>query len=131
MTKKVGRKKGCVTWNKGLKTGIRTAGAWGKNHIPWNKGLKWSDEVKKKIAVKHYKGENVGYKGLHMWLRKDFGNPNRCSMCGKTGSIQWANISGEYRRDINDWKQLCSECHGKFDRGRKGYAVKKYGRAKV
>ena len=27
----------------------------------------------------------------------------------------WANISGEYKRDLTDYKRLCVSCHRYFD----------------
>ncbi len=29
--------------------------------------------------------------------------------------IQWANISGNYTENKNDWIALCKRCHYKFD----------------
>jgi len=31
---------------------------------------------------------------------------------------EWANISGEYKRDVSDYIQLCPSCHRKFDMGK-------------
>ena len=72
----------------------------GKNHFLW-------------------KGDSVGYRGLHYWLRREKGIPMICEFCGKRKttpkSIQWANIDGEYRRDIDNYIALCSSCHKKYD----------------
>ena len=63
-----------------------------------------------------WKGENVSYRELHKWLRKHKGIPTKCSHCGKTkGRIEWANISGKYRRDFCDFISLCKSCHNKYD----------------
>ena len=47
------------------------------------------------------------------------GKPKKCTKCGikKTTpkSIQWANKSKEYKRDLNDWISLCSKCHFRYD----------------
>ena len=65
-----------------------------------------------------WKGESVGYRGLHYWLRREKGVPESCVKCGKTGRIQWANISGEYHRDTSDYIAMCSSCHKKYDLSR-------------
>ena len=39
--------------------------------------------------------------------------------CGDTTStkFEWANISGEYRIDRDDWARLCCRCHRRYDFG--------------
>lgn len=72
---------------------------------------------------KHWKGENAGYWTKHKWIVKEYGNPSKCEDCGVVGkkniggrwTIQWANISGEYKRIVSDYKGLCVSCHIKFD----------------
>lgn len=61
-----------------------------------------------------WKGDKVGYKGLHTWVRRHKGHPTNCSNCGREGNhrqICWANISGLYKRDLNDFIALCNSCH--------------------
>ena len=66
-----------------------------------------------------WKGDKVGYRGLHHWMKKEFGKAFKCEFCGKTRttpkSIQWANKTGKYLRDRNDWLELCASCHKKYD----------------
>lgn len=68
----------------------------------------------------HWKwaGDSVGYSGVHVWVRKELGKPSRCDDCGDTSPrrYEWANISKEYKREVNDWKRLCRPCHHKFDK---------------
>jgi len=118
-------KKCAGTFNYNLRT-------WVKNNPVWNRGLTKKDpRVLKytlpKIGRKrpeitgenhvNWKGENVGYHGLHTWLIKQYGKATKCEHCNikTTKRYEWANISGEYKRYISDWKQLCSSCHHKFD----------------
>lgn len=73
----------------------------GKNHLMWA-------------------GDNVGYSGVHIWLTKNYGKASKCmfkntTCSGKSNVFQWANISKEYRRDVNDFIQLCRSCHAKYD----------------
>ena len=63
------------------------------------------------------------YSAIHKWLVKHHGNPEKCENCGVPGAknkggrwtIQWANISGEYLRDVADFMGLCVSCHFKKD----------------
>ena len=90
-------------------------------------GKKLSEETKKKIGVakkgkKNYnwKGDKVGYRALHDWVRKHKGKPAKCEHFGKdklTGKkIHWANKNGKYLRDLSDWLRLCMSCHKKYDK---------------
>jgi len=71
-------------------------------------------------------GDNAGYVAKHMWIVKHYGNATKCEKCGTKKALryEWANISGLYRRAIDDYKQLCPSCHRKEDHGnfcRKGH----------
>lgn len=58
-----------------------------------------------------------GYITLHSWVRYHKGKPNLCEKCGATEAkkFEWANISGEYKRDLSDWIRLCVSCHRFMD----------------
>jgi hypothetical protein len=62
-------------------------------------------------------GDDVTYVGLHAWMRKNFGKPQFCERCKRSDArmYHWANISGKYVRDRNDWIRLCVPCHKKSD----------------
>ena len=65
-----------------------------------------------------WKGDKVGYHGIHKWLTRKLGQPKKCDECGEKDStkrFEWANISGLYKRDFSDWKRLCKKCHNNFD----------------
>jgi len=72
------------------------------------------------MGKKHWnwKGDKVGYKGLHDWVSRNYGKPHICWFCGKTDAkkFEWANISGKYLRDKCDWIRLCASCHDLFER---------------
>jgi hypothetical protein len=60
--------------------------------------------------------ENVGYAGIHKWVRRNRPAPENCEICGvKRERLDCANLSGEYKRDLNDWIYLCRRCHMKTD----------------
>jgi len=65
-----------------------------------------------------WKGDNVGYSALHKWIKKQLFKRKVCQHCGtkKAKRYEWANISKKYKRDLEDWIELCCSCHYKFDR---------------
>ncbi len=95
-----------IPWNKGKK-GLQTA---------WNKGTPTREETKRKLSQANLK-DNPGYQALHAWVRKWGGTADYCEMADGTckGKYEWSNISHKYKRDLNDYQQLCSSHHGKFD----------------
>ncbi len=90
-------------------------------------GKRHSEETKKIIGLKHsgdktktWKGDKVGYSGVHSWIRKTFGKADRCENIEcpeKSKNYQWANVSKIYKRAAEDWIKLCVSCHQKWDRG--------------
>ena len=82
-------------------------------------GRKLSGEHKAKIKAGAPKGENnhnwkgnkVGYSALHDWVKLHKPKPVVCEDCHKNSPTQVANISGEYKRDLNDYRWICRECH--------------------
>ena len=64
----------------------------------------------------NWKGDKVKYQGVHKWIRNNFIKPLNCKNCNKKGKVELSNISGEYKRDIKDYKWLCRSCHQKLDR---------------
>lgn len=69
-----------------------------------------------------WKGENVSYRGLHTWVNLWLGKAKKCEHCGIVGNgrqIHWANKDGGYKRNLNDWIQLCYKCHGIYDKANK------------
>lgn len=79
------------------------------------------------IIHHNWKGEDVGYSAIHSWVKRKLGKPSKCNECGFISSnpnkIHWANISHQYKRDVNDWIRLCASCHKKYDLGVKKLCV--------
>lgn len=86
-----------------------------KDNKPWNKGLLYSN--KKRVELLQ-KGE---YKYLHLKVNNRFGRYKFCESCGSEDKSRyhWANISGKYTEDREDWMRLCVSCHTKYDRAQK------------
>lgn len=96
-----------------------------KRQIEAHKGYVMPEEQKQKIrantpqeeASPHWKGDDVGYIGLHNWVRKWKGKADHCEMCGndEPRMYHWANIDNEYRRVLEDYISMCVPCHRKHD----------------
>lgn len=105
-----------------------------KNNTPWNKNKHniYSVETLKRLSESSpwkgkfekdchfWKGDNVGYHGLHKWVQLHLGKPTKCEHCGKDGltgnQIHWANEYHSYLRKKEGWLRLCSSCHKKYDK---------------
>ena len=62
-----------------------------------------------------WKGDNVQYVAIHDWVYRRLTKPTSCQDCGKAKPLDLANISQEYKRDLDDWEWLCRSCHMKKD----------------
>lgn len=101
-----------------------------EGRVPWNKGKSMSEGTKEKqrqIGLEkiangthpNYKGENIGYRTLHIWVNRRLGKATICESCGKAGKgreIHWANKDHKYKRKLTDFISLCVSCHKKYDR---------------
>lgn len=64
-----------------------------------------------------WKGDSAKYFAKHQWIYRKKGKAFFCSFNPehKFRVYQWANISGAYLRDINDYSSLCWQCHKEYD----------------
>lgn len=118
----------------------------GSYNTSWNKGIPMGKTTKKKLSIGHkrkgitppkrkgisqnvlekngqWKGEKASYGALHARLRKYFKKPDRCEDCGikkcilnSRTNLEWANVSGQYLFERNDWIALCPKCHRKQEK---------------
>ena len=101
-----------------------------KGKPTWMKGKNHTERAKEKMRLADrskttginnvsWKGNKVGYFGLHAWVNRFLGKPGTCELCGKSGlkgsRINWANSNGQYKRNLTDWLRLCIPCHRKYD----------------
>lgn len=115
------------------KKGIKFSDDVKENMSKARKGIKFSDSHKSNLS-KHlskingkgekspsWKGDKVGYHGLHKWIQSELGKPKYCADCGTTTAkrFEWANISGLYKRETKDFKRLCTSCHIAFDKAKR------------
>lgn len=78
-------------------------------------GKTHTEELKAHWSIVHFKGAE-SYRARHLWVYKNKGRPAVCEECGRTESLSWANISGEYKLDVDDYRSLCMSCHMKHDK---------------
>jgi hypothetical protein len=119
-------------------------------NIAWNKGkpAPWAKNLPQQFKKGHpkpknayawganelhpdWKGEDVGYHGIHKWVIRKLGTPKKCELCKtiKAKKYEWASKDHKYSRNLDDWMRLCTSCHRKFDIKNNGYKVKGiYGR---
>jgi hypothetical protein len=108
---------------------IKNGNAWrGKKRPPFSK--EWKENLSKShLGVNTreksgmWKDDRVGYDALHDWVKRYYGEPSICEHCfteNLTGcKINWANKTGEYKRDREDWLRLCIKCHRLYDKTHK------------
>lgn len=108
--------KGYTPWNKGKKGGFWSGKKMSKEHI---RKLSLSHKGKFKGAQgNNWKGNNIGYGGIHMWLRATFGKARKCEFCNglKAKRFEWALVKGKrYERKRENFIMLCPSCHRKYD----------------
>ena len=64
------------------------------------------------------KEDKIKYINLHRWIRNNYGNAIKCEFCDglKAKRFEWALKKGcEYKKNINNFIQLCPSCHRKYD----------------
>lgn len=121
-----------VAWNKGIPNPmLAERNRSSKMRRAVSKSMKLKNPMKKHETILKVSGENnhrwmgdeVGYSGIHKWIKSKLGKAERCSFDeGHIGrKYSWANVSGSYLRDVNDWTTLCWECHNQYDIIRRGY----------
>jgi hypothetical protein len=97
-----------------------------EGRIAWNRGIPRTQEVKDAVSrankgvrvnekAWNWKGDSVGYLALHSWIKRHYGKAIKCEKCGKIKHITWANKTGQYRREREDWMTLCQSCHKLYD----------------
>lgn len=82
------------------------------------KGYKIPEAGRKNIAAAkvgeknpNWKGDKIGYHGLHSWVHRHLPKPKACQECGEQKKLDLANKSGRYLRILTDWEWLCRRCH--------------------
>lgn len=88
------------------------------------KGKTWTEAQRNSIVPNlprgeshpGWKGDRVGYEGIHIWLSNVSTKNGMCTCCGLSGYTEWALKEGrEYKRDSNFYEELCIKCHRSRD----------------
>ncbi len=58
-----------------------------------------------------WKGNKVGFSALHQWVLRHKPRSQLCEICDKKPPYDLANISGQYKRDLDDFQWICRRCH--------------------
>lgn len=96
--------------------------------ISMKKGQSYQiSNIKRINKRKDVKRKNITLCSLHVWLNKNYKKPKQCSFCKEIKKLDWANITGIYDRNINNYIALCTKCHLRLDLGKK---TDKFGRFK-
>ncbi len=62
-----------------------------------------------------WKGEKAGYGAIHNYVKRRIKKERICNDCKREKPLDMANISQEYKREVEDWEWLCRRCHMKKD----------------
>lgn len=105
-----------------VKKRIESTKLFFKNHPEELKkrGKKISDALPRGENHPMWKGDDVSYGGLHNWVYRKLGQPSHCMICTSKDEkfYEWANVSHEYKRHVEDWIRLCVSCHRNYDLGK-------------
>lgn len=88
-------------------------------------GQRRSDTTKQRLSNSKlfnknpkWKGDSVGYRALHAWVRRNLPQSETCELCStkpESGWMDLANVTGVYTREFSNWKYVCRMCHRKVD----------------
>lgn len=67
-----------------------------------------------------WRGDDVGYSGIHKRIRKLLYRPELCQNCNSAPSFEVICYTGIYNMDLDNWRWWCRGCHIKYgDSGRR------------
>jgi hypothetical protein len=118
--------KGLIPWNKN-KFGIKTCESCGCVFRPKPGKLSIARFCGRSCSKKgsqnpSWVGDKVSYSALHVWINRHGNKGSTCEFCGSDNWLEWSNISGEYKRELDDFQTLCAKCHRNFDLERRHHA---------
>lgn len=75
--------------------------------------LTFDDTVEQLKSNKLINTDSYAYSRIHLWVNRVMGKAVYCSndSSHEAKRFHWANISGEYKKDLADWRQLCASCN--------------------
>lgn len=75
--------------------------------------MTWDEQIKKLRAKTLVNTDPYKYQRIHLWINREMGKASHCSFDSthKSTRYHWSNISGKYKKDLSDWRQLCPSCN--------------------
>ena len=62
-----------------------------------------------------WKGDDICYSSLHVWIRRYKPRPELCEICCKTPPTEVALVAEHHQRNIDAYQWLCHKCHIELD----------------
>lgn len=75
----------------------------------------WYEKLPKGKDHPNYK-ESITYGNLHKWINKVKPRKGKCELCGNEGRTEYSNNDHLYKRNTEDYKELCKPCHIKWEK---------------
>ena len=99
------------------KEGIRRALQGKKKSLEHRNSLSrvFSDGRRRDSGNINWKGDDVGYWSLHIYMRRHLPTTGLCQICGRKKTLDLACFTHEYNRKPENWMWLCRSCHTKID----------------
>ena len=95
-------------------------------------GKDFSKEHRRKIGMaskgenaSNWKGDKIGVKPLHRWVRNNKKKPKVCEICGKEKKLELSSKNHSYSRNLDEWQWVCKLCHKEYDPKNMGYLKRK------
>ena len=87
--------------------------AKGRKHTPRAKRLLSQCKLAEKNPM--WKGDEVKYGSLHVWVKVRKPKPLLCEKCKSVPPYDLTSIDDRYTRNVEDWQWLCRRCHMESD----------------
>ncbi len=71
--------------------------------------------MKKKRDIQFKRKYGYTYHGLHQWVQYHIMKSGICIICNEYKNTEFANISGQYKRELRDFMEVCKPCHSLYD----------------
>ena len=89
---------------------------WGKQHSEDTRQKMSEAKLGKKLGPQPQKYvDDPKYMAIHNWMRRHYPKTGICEACEEERLTYWSNVSGDYRRQRDDFWELCVPCHKLFD----------------
>ncbi|EKE05101.1 MAG: hypothetical protein ACD_19C00426G0123 [uncultured bacterium] len=87
-------------------------------YIKNNKSSSLANSIRLKTSGRNnhnHKGIFANCSSLHKYISYIKGKATKCICCNSETNVNWANLSGFYFYDIDDFVERCGSCHKRYD----------------